>query len=291
MSKEFIKVFIVSAVIAAAFCFGGCRDSVSPAEDSETQTAESPAQVTTQELVYKRFDGNELVCEVDLPAGEGPFPVVLYVHSWGGSLNQLKGYSQRMARRGIAGVRINYRRLCEGTAFADSKSDVEAAIDFIRAGADELNFDMSRFGMAGASAGAVLSSLICQYTPECKVFVAFNGGFDLLNKGQSNFPGKEAAESMFPAVSDEKLRAASSIYHLRDNPPTALLFHGTADETISCEQARRFAQAVEQKGGSARLELYEGRKHGFFNANMPDFEDIAGKLGVFLAEEFALNPK
>ncbi|AQQ71908.1 acetyl esterase [Limihaloglobus sulfuriphilus] len=288
MSKKFIKAFIVSAVIASLFCTGGCRDGVSPAGDSKTEKAESPAQITTKELVYKRLEGKELACEVDMPAGVGPFPVVLYVHSWGGSLNQLKGYSQRMARRGIAGVRINYRRLSEGTEFADAKSDVEAAIDFIRGSSDEMNFDMSRFGMAGASAGAVLSSLICQYTPECKVFVAFNGGFDLLNKCESKFPGEQAAESMFPGVTEEKLRAASSIYNLRNNPPASLLFHGSADETISSEQARRFAEAVKNKGGSARLELYEGRKHGFFNSNMPDFENIAGKLESFLVEEFDL---
>jgi acetyl esterase/lipase len=238
----------------------------------------APKTVTTVKGSYKTVNGKELLYELDIPAGDKPSPIVLYAHSWSGNLNQLKAYSLFMAEHGIAGMRINYRRLSDGTTFENAKKDILDAVDFIRSNADKYNFDLQRFGLAGASAGAVLTSLIAQHTPECKTYVAFNGGFDILNKKESNFPTAAILDGMFPGSPPDVLRDASAIHNIRSDPPDTLLFHGTSDKTIDCEQAKRFAQAIINKGGKAQLELYEGREHGFFNPNKPDFEDIRNKL-------------
>lgn len=281
------NIMVSSIIVAAMLVSLGCNDKKTASHAAENATPE----ISSLPLVYKTVDGVDLLCEIDLPKTEPLFPVVLYAHSWSGNLTQLKAYSQYMAQSGVAGVRINYRKLSEGTTFEDAKKDIEDAIEFIRCNADVYGFDMNRFGMAGASAGAVLTSLVAQQTPECKVYIAFNGGFDLLEAQASSFPGAAVLQSMFGEVSEKKLRQASAIYNIRDNPPDTLLFHGTADKTISCEQAKRFSQAVIDKGGKSKVELYEGREHGFFNANKPDYSDIRDKMQKYLHTAFELENK
>ncbi|MGE4489856.1 MAG: alpha/beta hydrolase family protein, partial [Kiritimatiellales bacterium] len=206
-----------------------------------------------------------------------------------GRMDQLRAYSQHMATEGVAGVRINYRRLSEGTPFVTAKQDVEDAIDFIRKHADEFHFDLTRLGMAGASAGAVLTSLVAQETPECSCYIAFNGGFDLVNRGNSTFPGAKEMKTMFGAVSEDKLCAASSIYHIKNDPPDTLLLHGTADSVIDCDQAKRFAAAILAKGGMAKVVLYEGEEHGFFNANRRCFPEILTEVEKHMERVFKLD--
>ncbi len=281
-----VLVFMIALITAC----GGCANEHSKRKpDFPTEHEKNRNQITTLMARYKTVDDVELYCEIDLPRGNGPFPVVLYAHSWSGNLNQLKGCSRYMARRGVAGVRINYRKLSEGTLFFDAKKDIEDAIDFIKQNAEKYEFDMNRFALAGASAGAVLTSLIAQQTPQCKSFIAFNGGFDLVQKNDSSFPSEKNLAAMFEQVNEQTLLTASAVYNLRNNPPDTLLLHGTADTTISHRQAQRFAQAIRQKGGTAQVELYEGQEHGFFNYGKPYYDDIMQKVANHLKRVFELN--
>lgn len=239
---------------------------------------------------YKRVDGEALSFEIDLPQGEGPFPVVLYAHSWSGNLNQLKAYSQYMATRGVAGVRINYRKMSEGNRFVDAKQDILDAIEYVRDHAASYHLDMNRFGLAGASAGAVLTSLIAQETPDCISYIAFNGGFDLVHKGPGKFPDEKAMQKMFgDSFDDTVLRACSSIYNIRENPPDTLLLHGTEDTTIGPDQPERFVAALRAKGGQAKLVLYDGEEHGFFNSNRPHYQEIRDEVEEHLCRVFNLK--
>lgn len=240
-------------------------------------------------IVYKTVDSKDLLCEIDLPNTNVPFPIVLYCHSWSGNLNQLKAYSCHLALKGVAGVRINYRKLSEGTRFEDAKTDIIDAIEFIKNNADKYNFDMNRFGIAGASAGALLSSLIAQQIPECKAYIAFNGSFDLTYTGKSKFPSNKALGSMFGEVTQEKLQRASAIYNIARNPPDTLLLHGTDDITIHPIQTQRFGRAIRKKGGKAEIKLYEGQSHGFFNSGKPCFPDIRAKVDKHLLRVFKIE--
>lgn len=240
--------------------------------------------------VYKTVGGLELTCEIDMPEGRGPFPVVLYVHSWSGNSRQLRAYSLHMASKNVAGVRINYRKMSDGNPFADAKQDVCDAIEYIRNNADQLCFDMNRFGVAGASAGALLTSLVVQSTPKCSCYIAFNGGFDLLRRSKSSFPDELAMKTMFPKMDEDVLRAASAIYHLRVVPPDTLLLHGTADSTINCGQSKRFADAIIQQGGQARVVLYEGEEHGFFNSSRPCYPKVLAEVEQHILRVFDLSP-
>lgn len=229
-------------------------------------------------LCYKSTVNGALELQIDLPPGSGPFPVVLYVHSFGGTLNQLRQHSYRAAENGIAGVRINYRKFKKGSSWDEAWSDVMAAVHFIFKHADRYNFDTKRFGMVGASAGGLLSSRIAQDFPQCKAYIGLNGMYNLVDREQSRFPSEKILAQMFSEVTRSKLRNASAIYNLNSSPPETLLLHGAEDKVVNANQARLFANAIRDAGGKARVKIFPGEVHGFFNAGKPCFVETAALM-------------
>jgi len=63
-------------------------------------------------------------------------------------------------------------------------------------------------------------------------------------------------------AAEAKKRASPITYASKDDPPF-LLFHGTKDELVPVDQARRFADKLQQAGVSVDLVIEEGEGHGF----------------------------
>jgi acetyl esterase/lipase len=227
---------------------------------------------------YKSVNGQQLELAVDLTAkSTAPTPVILYVHSWSGDLSLLKPYSTRLTEQGVAGVRINYRKLSEGHTFEQSISDVRDALQWIRDHAEEYGFDMQRLGIAGASAGGLLSSLVTLENPDCRVYIGFNGGYDLVDRDGSKWPPEERMETLLAEKNTKEARGKWSAVHQIPEKPTRtafLLLHGTADETITFSVAQRYADALKEKGNSVELISFEGEGHGFFGASRQYFQQV-----------------
>jgi acetyl esterase/lipase/lysophospholipase L1-like esterase len=236
------------------------------------QTAEylqkNPA-VTSERFVFKTIklpDGKELELDLQIekPVDSGPFPVVFFVHG-GGWITGSKGHfchqSFELAKNGIAGVRIEYRWMEHGGTYPNVIEDVLDAIDFVRKRKTELQLDFDRVGLAGGSAGAHLSAIAAQLTPECICYDGYNGLYDLLNPDSSSFYGRED----FVGSSAEDKKKASAIYLLKDKPVDTLLYHGSEDFVTDMKQSYRLADAITQKGGNASVLAYEGVGHSFFD--------------------------
>ncbi len=188
----------------------------------------------------------------------------------------MKAYSSSLAQKGVAGVRINYRNLSEGHSFEQAISDVRDALKWIRDNAEEYRFDTSRLGIAGASAGGLLSSLVALENPDCRIYIGFNGGYDLVQRDGSNWPPDDRMETLLGGKNTKKARQKWSAVHQipAGTLPAVLLLHGTNDETITISVARRFQEALIKHGGIAELGAFEGEEHGFFNAGQPRFPEI-----------------
>lgn len=205
----------------------------------------------------------ELDLHLERPKGDGPFPVVFYVHGggWGaGSKSQFTHQYFELADHGIAGVRMEYRLKGPGVNFSEAMGDVMDSIEFIRQRADELNLDFTKVGLAGGSAGGHLSAIAAQLTPECICYDGFNGMFDVIERDGSRFGGGD-----YTGKTNEEKKQASAIFILKDTPPHTFLYHGTKDTTIVIKQSYRFAEAIREKGGEAEVLAYEGATHSFFN--------------------------
>jgi acetyl esterase/lipase len=244
---------------------------------------------------YKHLPDGDLVLDVDLPKGDGPFPVVVYVHggAWNdyGETRQFKGQSVHMAELGVAGVLITYRGRKRG-GFDENMADLMDAMGYVRTNAARFHFDLNRVGWAGGSAGAHLSAIAAQRTPECIAYVGFNGLYDVIHIGQGRFgkPGNEvgADHPFLGKMTPERQREVSAIYQIKTPPPATLLLHGTADTTIDLQQSVRFAEAIRAKGGRAEVKLYEGEVHSFFN--LRKYDETLKDMETFLLDAFANQP-
>jgi uncharacterized zinc-type alcohol dehydrogenase-like protein len=104
--------------------------------------------------------GTTLSSRIYTPAGNGPFPLVVYFHGGGWVIADKDSYDA--GARGLseaAGaivVSVDYRRAPEHK-FPTAWNDAIAAYDWVAANANALNGDASRIALAGESAGGNLA--------------------------------------------------------------------------------------------------------------------------------------
>ena len=290
-------------IIAAATIIAGLL--ISSAEAQETSNAKAPraaknddatsAPGGTHKVVFKKFPDGDLFMEIDLPKGDGPFPIVIYIHGGGWSAaqapSQFKPQSLHMAQLGVAGARILYRGKQRG-GFDETMADVMDAIDYVRQNAAKYHFDMKRLALAGGSAGAHLAGIAAQRTTECVAFVGFNGLYDVIEIGAGKFgsEGSIAGKDVpfLGKMTPERQKEVSAMRQIKTPPPATILFHGTADTTIDPQQSVRFAEAVKKKGGQAEVKLYDGEVHGFFNQKK--YTETLNEMEKFLLAIFQMTP-
>ena len=103
------------------------------------------------------------VAELRMPAGKGPFPIVVLVHGgcWDiafGSSGSIAPIADALTKRGIATLNVQYRVVGDpGGGWPGSLRDVGTAIDDIRQLAPRFPIDTGRLVVAGHSAGAQLA--------------------------------------------------------------------------------------------------------------------------------------
>lgn len=253
------------------------------------------------DVVYATIGDRELKADLYLPAGQrdAPAPAVVYVHggAWrAGDLGQFSRHAQAMARRGCAGLCIEYRLSDEAT-FPAALEDVFSAVRYLRASAEQLGIDPDRIGTAGGSAGGHLATLAAFWQgPEpgakdgptgerparVKAVAAFNAVLDLCDMGDhgsvSDFMGGTEGE-----VGTELYERASPIHHVGGRMPAVLLLHGDADTTVPFRQSVAFHDAVRTAGGDAELFIAEGQVHAFFNRS-PWFEPTLERMAEFFLQ-------
>jgi len=211
--------------------------------------------------VYERFhdsiNNKEILLDmfIEIPEGNGPFPVVIFIHGGGfvaGDKSNFTPQTFALAENGVVGISIEYRLKGHGGIYTSFIADAMNAIDFVRKNSEKYKIDFSKMGIAGGSAGAFLASLAAMRTPECKCYIGFNGAYEVSGKS-------------LPGVTEETRKALSPIFQIKTPPPSTLLIHGKDDTTVDPQQSILFAKALREKGGIAEVILYDGQKHGFFN--------------------------
>jgi acetyl esterase/lipase len=254
-------------------------------------------QCTTLKFTYKTYPTYTLNMEVDIPKeGNGPHPFIIYVHGGGwanGSLTAFVNQSTYLASRGVAGVRISYSLIKQGGTFNLGMQELADAFAFVQAHAAEWGLDMTRFGYAGGSAGTPLASLAAMKHngSGCKLFIGCNGIYDFTNNLQQSFGRSSAYLKEYPT--QESRTVISAIHNIPEkasNVPAVVVFHGTADFTISYLQSVALCDAVSKKGGRTEKNIYENYVHSFFNkGNSDKYEDIMLKMVEFAQSVFEMK--
>ena len=237
--------------------------------------------------------------DVHIPAGEGPWPVVLYVHGGGFRILSKETHwvmALAFARKGYLVVNIDYR-LAPAHPFPAAIEDAAHALRWVARHVHEYGGDPQRLVLAGESAGANLVTSLAIATSyerpepfaravfdegiEPKAVVAACGLFEVGNVERFRKPKVPAW--VLDRLVEVRMAYLDPALHLAQSPggldlanPLLLLERGerpakplppffasvgTAD--VLLDDTRRLAKALEALGTRCEARYYPGEIHAF----------------------------
>ena len=281
--------------------------------------AKAEYEVTRRDdIVFAEHDGVRLLGDFYAPKGLDKAPALVAVHGGGWQIGDRKFYSNwgpYLARNGFAVFAIEYRLMKPGVkTYPGSVYDAKAAVQYVRAKADELGVDPDRIGMIGDSAGAHLSALVAlageepafssEYRSDpnaalpakVKAVVGFYGVYDMLAQWQHDLvtrPRDNISEKYLGAAPHTNRKVffeASPISYatVDRNSTRFLLIHGDHDDIVDpATQSAAFLIALKQAGFFVRTVVIPGAGHFFITEPVDDtsFGGFAGpKVVRFLKD-------
>lgn len=275
-----------------------------------TAPPKSEGTFTTKTVSYA--SGNAHDMKLWLPDGEGPFPVIVYIHggAWlEGDFDEASPIAEREATRGYAVASLNYR-LSSQAKFPAQIQDVKAGVRWLRAHAGEHRLDPERFATWGSSAGAHLAALLgasggvaafedanlgnAGVSSGVRAVVDWYGPTDFRRMDaqtvdgceSQNHDGGDSPESLLVGCSIQeascksKVDAASPLSYVDAKDPPYLIMHGTNDCTVATGQSNLLDDALRAKGATSMLVLVDGLGHDF--DGMRGDDERMNRLDAFL---------
>lgn len=227
------------------------------------------------------------VMDVTLPAGTGPYPVLMMIHGGAFKLGDKSEMSiwPELTQAGIAVVRINYR--LSGTAkWPAQGEDCLAAVVHLQRQGLALGLDPARLVLLGQSAGAFLAVSTALSLVEVGLrprgVVSLFGPMDFSTMdqdmatlgrtpqmGATDAPDSEESQLLGYAVGENRAAARAMgpigrLSRLTEPLPPILIRHGDADPLIADLQAKRLREAWIAADPQAEVDykLVPGAGHG-----------------------------
>lgn len=268
----------------------------------ETVLAENSAY-TRYQISY-RSNGLRISGIMNIPKGEGPFPLIVLNHGFIAPSvytvgRGLKREQDFLARHGFAVLHTDYRGHGESDPSPDTRMVYDAGLEYSMDSANAINavrqarlpnVDSSRVGMLGHSLGGGVTLNIATAHPEMldaavlyapvhsdawENFVRWRDMREEGDRTRALMGTREENPNLWNALSS--LSALNAI----DDP--ILLFHGTKDSDVPIE----WSEFLEQKLMSLRKEIefitYEGEKHEF----VAQWEDFMERTVTFFAKHLS----
>ena len=231
-----------------------------------------------------------------LPAGNGPFPVVVYIHGGGFRLGDKSGASaskvQALLKAGYAVAPINYR-LSGEALFPAAVQDSFAAVRYLRANAAKYHLNPAKFAAMGESAGGNLAALlgtagdtstfldpklgnagvsgavqavVAQFPPIDFTVIDDELKAQGCSADQINHNTAQGFESLYfgaalPTV-PQKSKAANPITYLTPKAPPTFLENGDMDCNVGSGQSKLLYDALQKAGVKSSYEQFGGAGHG-----------------------------
>lgn len=254
-------------------------------------------------------DDPRQVMDVTLPAGDGPFPVLMLIHGGAfrvGDKTEMPIWLE-LVDAGIAVVRVNYR--LSGTAKwpAQGEDCLSAVVHLQREGM-AMGLDPARLVLMGSSAGAFLAVSTALSLVEVGLkprgVVSLFGPMDFSTMDQDMktlgrtpqmgwTDATDSAESQLLGYAvGEKPDAARSIgpigrlSRLKEPLPPILIRHGDADPLIADLQAKRLREAWIAADPQAEVDykLVPGAGHG---GEAFETDPVKGEIMAFVQKALA----
>lgn len=259
--------------------------------------AATDSLATHSNIKYGQAASEELLLDIYEPAGDGPFPVAIYVHGggWTGGDKANPGDApvlEMLTKAGFTWFSINYR-LAPEHRWPACLNDVQTAIRWVKANAAKYKGDPSRIALIGYSAGGHLASFAATVVDESVSVQAVVGYAPLTDfvqelpkrgnilgraqRGLLNRPKELTSESL------GMLKALSPINYIRPGLPPFLIVHGDADQSVPYEQSLAFQ--VKLRANEVRCDLITLPKAPHRLTDWPSFlPNYSGRVIAWLYE-------
>jgi acetyl esterase/lipase len=253
------------------------------------------ATATFADIAYASASDTQTL-DIYLPAGDGPFPVVVNFHAGGFKFMDKMAIpgaiGAALLEAGYAVVGVDYRLSGEAT-FPAAVLDARAAVRFLRANAAEYQLDPDRFAAFGQSAGGNLAAMLGTAAESEAFDDASLGNADISNAvqavvdwfGPTDFGLLDAqAQAQGCPASDQTHGSASSfesaylgapvesspdlvaqanpITYVDGSEPPFLIQKGDQDCTVAIENTKMLADALDAAGVTVAYDLLAGVGHG-----------------------------
>lgn len=243
---------------------------------------------TINGLEYASPNGKPLLLDLRVPDGNGPFPVILYLHSGAWiSGDRTGGPAIRQAARGYAVASIDYR-LAPDSIWPAQIEDCKAAVRWLRANAARFKLDPDRIGVFGTSAGGHLAAILGtsggvdalegmslgnpQFSSRVKAVVDLYGPSDLLELEDQKLPcipldGNAAymPPSLLMGCPIQECKAwtatASPMTYATADDPPFLIMHGMLDCLVPWQQSQMLNDSLRAAGVSSKLVFLPTAQH------------------------------
>lgn len=253
-------------------------------------TNPAPAPISTSYDVRRdvRFTPDnwpqELLADVYVPRGAGPWPGVLLIHGGGwssGDRDQVRNLAERLAKRGFVTFNTTYR-LAPQHRFPAQLYDVQTALRWMQGHASEYRMRPERIGAFGYSAGAHLAAMLgtlspgdsLASTPRVVAVVAGGTPSDL-----TKFTGGKLVPQLLGTrlqQHPERFRSASPVSTISKDDPPFFIYHGSWDQLVPVDHAEDLHAALIKAGVRSELFILRGRGHiTAFLTDGPAFEAAA----------------
>jgi len=237
-------------------------------------------------VLVREVDGVRVTADVMVPKGDGPHPVLVYLHGGGwicGSPATHRKLTHRFAEAGHLTFSIDYR-LAPEHPFPAPYDDCAFALRWAAEEAPRYAGDPSRLAIGGDSAGGNLAAAVAAAlhddasAPRIRAALLLYGVFDFAAMDGAIAPTTPAGEAMTeageklmslmvgsylgesPAESVLRDPRVSPVHAAAKLPPTHVMV-GSADGLAS--QAAAMVEALAAAGVDHEYVVYEGMPHGF----------------------------
>lgn len=238
------------------------------------------------DIRYATAGGHDLLLDLHRPAGAAKPGLIVWVHggAWrAGSKKEMPLIE--LVKAGYVVASIDYR-LSPQAQFPAQVHDIKAAIRFLRAKSDTFGFDGRRVVIAGASAGGHLAALAgvtnghrelegtvgdhLDQSSRIDAIISFYGMSNLTTiLSQSTPHGLKvripALQLLLGGQPEERVelaRLASPVFHVDEQDPPLLLFHGDQDPQAPINQSHELQGRYESVGRPCEFKVVHDAKHG-----------------------------
>jgi acetyl esterase len=235
-------------------------------------------------VLDRTFPGpaGDIPIRIYTPKGDGPFPVVLFLHGGGFTIGSIASHdpvAQQIAAQAEAiVVSVDYR-LAPEHPFPAAVDDSYAALEWVAANAASFGGDPTRLGITGDSAGGTLSAVTAIQTRDrggpalrlqALIYPAVDGtmGFPSIEEnGEGMFLTKDSMAWFWKNYSDDgridptqPLASPINTPDLSNVAPALII---TAEFDPLRDEGEAYAKKLEEAGVPVTLSRYDGMTHVF----------------------------